>query len=234
MTQQFARTFILAGAVLGAAVAPAAAQDGPFPPARSLAPAAYPRWDAGGSFALWSLSNAETKNTWTSWETKAEYRADVGRYWTPHLKTDVAISASNQWHAYESEVFPIPGITGRTYAYIDSDRRLFTIAPAVTWQFRENSLWHPYVSGGVKVGMLQDHRFREGGTYRFGSGAGATSYTVTPLEEERTTVTARPFVAGGFKSYVSRSVFVRTEGRLAFASDGVRQVSAGVGMGVDF
>ena len=128
----------------------------------------------------------------------------------------------------------MPGITGRTYAYIDSERQLFAIAPAVTWQFRENALMHPYVSGGVKLGMLQEHRFREGGTYRSGSGASAASYTVTPLEEERMTVTARPFVAGGFKSYVSRSVFVRTEGRLAFASDGVRQVSVGIGMGVDF
>ena len=230
MPQLFARTFILAGAVLGAAVVPAAAQDAPFRPARSLAPAAYPRWDVGGGFALWSLSSSETGTTWTNWEAKAEYRADVGRYWTPHLKTDVAISASNRWDDYESEVFPVPGITGRTFAYIDSERQLFAIAPAVTWQFRENTLMHPYVSGGVKLGLLQEHRFREGGTFR----AGSTTYTVTPLEEQRTTVTARPFVAGGFKSYLSRSVFVRTEGRLAFASDGVRQVSVGIGMGVDF
>ena len=234
MPQLFARTFILAGVVLGAAVVPAAAQDAPFRPARSLAPAAYPHWDVGGGFALWSLSSSETGTTWTNWEAKAEYRADVGRYWTPHLKTDVAISASNRWDDYESVPFPVPGITGRTYAYINSERQLFAIAPAVTWQFRENALMHPYVSGGIKVGMLQEHRFREDGTYLFGSGAGAASYTVTPLEEQRTTVTARPFVAGGFKSYLSRSVFVRTEGRLAFASDGVRQVSVGIGMGVDF
>lgn len=232
MTQQFARTFILSVAVLGAAVVPAAAQDTPFRPARSLVPAAFPRWDAGGSLGLLAVTTSDTSSSWGGWEQKADYRVDVGRYWTTHLKTDVAVSASNQWDAFESVDYPATGIPGRTFAYIDSELRIFAIAPAVTWQFRENSLMHPFVSGGVKVGMLQEHRFRESGTYR--SGSGSASDTVTPLEGQRTKVSARPFVAAGFKSYLSRSVFVRTEGRLAFASDGVRQMTAGVGLGFDF
>jgi len=234
VTQQFARTLILAGAVLGAAVAPAAAQDVPFPSARSLVPAVFPRWDAGGSLGFLAVTTSDIGSSWRGWEQKADYRVDVGRYWTTHLKTEVAVSASNQWDAFESVDYPVPGIPGRTFAYIDAERQLFAIAPAGTWQFRENSLMHPFVSGGVKLGMLQEQRFRAGGTYRSGPGAGSASYTVTPLDEQRTTVSARPFVAAGFKSYLSRAVFVRTEGRLAFASDGVRQVTAGVGLGFDF
>ena len=222
MKHPVARTLILAGAVLGAAVAPAAAQYAPSRSERSLVPARFPRWDAGGSFAIWSLSPSETRNTWADWESHAEYRADVGRYWTTHLKTEVAFSATNQWIDYDEVPYPVPGITRPAYAYFPTERQLFAIAPAVTWQFRENTLMHPYVGGGVKVGMLREHRF------------GSSSDTVTRAEERTTTVTARPFVAGGFKSYLSRSVFVRTEAHLAFASDGICQMNVGIGLGVDF
>ena len=229
MKHPFARTFILAGAVLGAAVAPAAAQDAPFRSARSLVPAAFPRWDAGGSLGLLVVSTSDTGASWDDWEQKADYRFDIGRYWTTHLKTEVAVSTSNPSQDYETVQLRVPGVTS-PYAYDTIDRRLHTVAPALTWQFRENTFMHPYVSGGVKVGILQEHRYREEATYRFGT----VSYPVPPVDERRTLVLARPFVAGGFKSYISRSVYVRTEGRVAFAQDGVRQVSMMAGVGVDF
>ena len=88
---------------------------------------------------------------------------------------------------------------------------------------------HPFVSGGVKLGLLREHSVRETATYRAGS------LGSLPARDERSTqVLARPFIAGGFKSYVTRAVFVRTEGRLAFLPDGVRQVSVLAGVGTDF
>lgn len=220
---------VLIGSLLAAAPE-AVAQVAPVQPTRSLVPAAYPRWDAGGTVAVLAMSASETRSSWNDWDSQGEFRADIGRYWTTHLKTEVAIATSNQWEEFDSVPYPVPGITAPTFAYIDYERRLVSVAPAVTWQFRENTFMHPYVSGGVKLGMFREHRTREGGTFRVGS----LSYVVTSMDERSTTVTARPFIAGGFKSYVSRSVYVRTEARAAFASDGLSQLALGAGMGIDF
>ena len=227
MKQSFARTFILAGAILGAAVAPAAAQDVPPRSDRSLVPAEFPRWDATGSLGLLVVSTADTGVSWDSWEQKADYRLDVGRYWTTHLKTEVAFSTSNPTLDYDTVRLVVPGVAA-AYAYDEIDRQLYTVAPALTWQFFENNFVHPYVSGGVKIGILQERRHRLATTQR----SGAISYSVPAVDERRTLLLARPFVAGGFKSYISRSVFVRTEARVAFTQDGVRQVSMMAGAGV--
>lgn len=229
MTPCSFRRFTLASLVMAAAVIPAAAQDAPFQPARSLEAAEFPRWDVSGSIGFLSLKGSETKSSWADQELKAEYRFDLGRYWTTHLKTDVAVSTTNGWREYESVRLSGPG-EPNAFAYDDINRRLTTIAPAVTWQFRENTFMHPYVSGGVKVGMLDEHRVRERSGFRAGTG----TYQVEPLDERRLSVTARPFVAGGFKSYITRSVFARTEARAAFAQDGIRQLSVIAGVGVDF
>jgi hypothetical protein len=224
----FPLAVVVAAACLTGAAVDARAQ-GASAPSRTLVPATFPRWDASGSIGFLGVESSDTRQSWNSWDEKAEFRFDLGRYWTTHLKTDVALSASQGWQDYESVALSVPGVP-RAYAYYNIDRQLFNVAPAVTWQFRENTFMHPYVSGGVKIGLLQEHRYNEADTYRFGT----ITYTVPPVDERTTTVLVRPFVAGGFKSYISRSVFVRTEGRLAFAQDGARQASAIIGVGIDF
>jgi hypothetical protein len=221
-----AAAFLLVGVWTG----PAAAQNPPVPPSRSLVPAQFPRWDLSGSLGMLNIATAESGNAWRGWDRKFEYRADLGRYWTTHLRTELAVGTSNRWEDYEVVPLPVAGVQAPIYAYTDIERRLTTVAPAVTWQFRENSFMHPYVTGGVKVGLLQEHRVRTPDPYRFGGQA----LMVPPLDERATTVLARPFIAGGFKSYISRSAFVRTEGRVGLGPTGVRQVSMLAGVGFDF
>jgi hypothetical protein len=230
VTRTLIPTAVLATVLLAAAAVPAGAQQAsPAGPARSLVPRAFPRWDASGSVGLLAIAATDTHRSWGEWEQKVDYRFDLGRYWTTHLKTDVAVTTAHPWEDYEYEPPALPG-TAAPYVYTAVDRRLFMAAPAVTWQFRENTFMHPYVSGGVKIGVLQEHRYRPASTQR----VGPISYPVPPLDERSTTILARPFVAGGFKSYISRAVFTRTELRLGFAQDGVRQVSVVAGVGVDF
>ena len=208
----------------------AAAQTPPAPPARSIVPAAFPRWDVSGSMGMLNISTADSGRSWRGWDQRFEYRADLGRYWTTHARTELSVGTSNGWEDYEVAPFPVPGVPAPIYAATDIERRLTTVAPAVTWQFRENAFMHPYVSGGVKIGILEEHRLRTPDLYRFGP-QGAL---VPPLDERTTRVLARPFVAGGFKSYISRSAFVRTEGRVGVGSTGPRQVSILAGVGFDF
>ena len=228
MTHSLHRTIVLAAAILAAAGGQAGAQDIAVR-SRSLVPATFPRWDASGSIGFLAVTTSDTRRSWAGWEQKADYRFDLGRYWTTHVKTDVAVTTSNPWNDYESDVVTIAGVP-RAYAYNTIDRHLHAVAPAVTWQFRENTFMHPYVSSGVKINVLNEHRYRNDDTYRFGG----VSSPVPDLDERRTVVFARPFVAGCFKSYISRSIFTRTEARVAFARDGVRQVSIIAGVGGDF
>jgi hypothetical protein len=207
----------------------AAAQALPSPPSRSLVPVVFPRWDIGGSLGMLNISTADSGRSWRGWDQRFEYRADLGRYWNTHARTELSVGTSNSWEDYEVTPVPVPG-GAPIYAATDIERRLTTVAPAFTWQFRENSFMHPYVSGGVKVGILQEHRLRTPDPYRFG----AQGALVPPLDERTTRVLARPFIAGGFKSYVSRSVFVRSEGRVGVGSTGPRQVSMLAGVGFDF
>lgn len=230
MTHPSFRVLVLAAALIATGAAPVAAQNPPFRAPRSLVPVVSPRWDAGASAGLLSITTPESGGSWTGWQEAAEVRADVGRYWTTHLKTELGVGTSTAWTNYESERIPVPGSVAPSYAFTRIRRRVYTLAPAVTWQFRENTFMHPYVSGGAKLGIVQDHRDRESGM----SVVGNTSGAVARREERSTTLRARPFVAAGFKSYLSRAVYVRTEGRLAFAQDGVRHVSLLAGIGVDF
>lgn len=228
MTHSIHRAIVLAAACLTLSAGAAGAQNAP-PSNRSLVPATFPRWDAGGSIGFLAIKTSDTLTTWADWEQKAEYRFDLGRYWTTHLKTDVAVSASHPWQDYESLDVSVPGVP-RGFLYQRVDRQLFNVAPAVTWQFRENTFMHPYVSGGVRIGLLQEHRYNGNDTIRMGT----ISDTVPHVDERRTVLLARPFVAAGFKSYLSRSVFVRTEGRAGFAQDGMRQLTGIIGIGADF
>jgi len=209
----------------------AAAQPPSTVPSRSLVPATFPRWDLSGSLGLLNIATRDAGSAWRAWDVwdqKFEYRAGVGRYWTTHLRTELSVGTSNGWDDFDVAAFPVPGVAAPVYAFTNVERRLTTVAPAVTWQFRENTFMHPYVSAGVQAGILQEHRFRSPDVFR------STVASVPPIDERTTTIVGRPFVAGGFKSYLSRSAFVRTEGRVALASTGPQQVSIVAGIGFDF
>src|SRR5688572_25270823 len=113
-----------------------------------------PRWDAAGSIGFhWA---PETELSWPgggygdNWNAQGEYRIDVGRYWTDHLKTEFGFSTTNRWSTYEQELLSVAELRGgRGYAYIDRRLRLNAFSPAITYQFLENSLMHPYVTGGM-------------------------------------------------------------------------------------
>ena len=229
MTHLFRRALI--GLLLAvAAASQTAAQTPSTPPLRSIVPAVFPRWDVSGSLGMLNISTADSGRSWRGWDQRFEYRADLGRYWTTHARTELSVGTSNGWEDYDVAPFPVPGVAAPIYAATDIERRLTTVAPAFTWQFRENSFLHPYISGGVKLGILEEHRVRTPDLYRFGP----QGVLVPPLDERTTRVLARPFAAGGFKSYLSRSVFVRTEGRVGVGPSGPRQVSILAGVGFDF
>jgi hypothetical protein len=224
------RRLLVVALLVAVAAGRAAAQEVSRPPSRSLVPAAYPRWDLSGSLGALNIAIGRTPQPWRGdWDHKFEYRADAGRYWTTHFKTGVTVGTSNRFSDYEVDAFP-PGGPSPSYAYTNVERRVIMAGPALTWQFGENAFMHPYVSGGVQLWIVQQHRIRTPDTFRYG----ATGNQVPTIDERTTTVLGRPFAAGGFKSYISRTAYVRTEGRVGLSSAGLRQVSIAAGIGLDF
>jgi hypothetical protein len=220
---------LLVSLALAAGTSQATAQTPSNPSSRSLVPAVFPRWDLSGSLGMLNISTADSGRSWRGWDQRFEYRADLGRYWTTHARTELSVGMSNGWTDFD--LLPLaPGVAAPIYDYVEIERRLTIVAPAFTWQFRENTFMHPYVTGGANVGFLQEHRVVIPNLYRQGGQASQ----LPRFDEESTRVLVRPFLAGGFKSYISRSTFVRTEGRVAAGSTGARQVSLTAGVGFDF
>ena len=87
MTHPF-RPWFIAAVLLTASASQSLAQNLSVP-SRSLVPAAFPRWDLSGSLGLMNIAIRRNEEPWRGdWDHKLEYRADVGRYWTTHLKTE--------------------------------------------------------------------------------------------------------------------------------------------------
>ena len=165
---------------------------------------------------------------WSGWNGNAEVRTDLGRYWTPHFKTGLSVGTAPRFRSYEDAFVIVGGV--RRYAGVDVAARLTTIAPSVTYQFLDNDFMHPYVTAGVRVGVVNVHRTRRASSYL----DRGQNVDVPSIDERRTVLNARPFAAAGFKSYINHRTFVRTEALTAFGARGPTQVTLHLGLGVDF
>ena len=219
------RHAVWAGAVLLAATHAAAQTSRPL----NLKPEQYPRWDVGGGVGLFYLQSLDDESS-GNWDLHGDVRFDLGRYWTTHLKTELGVSVPHTWTDYRYETFPAPGFPLGAYTFTEVDRRLTTLSPAVTYQFLENTFAHPYVSTGVRVGVVETHAHRSERTWT----QPGLSYTVPALDERSTSLRAAPFVAGGFKSYFSDRVFLRSEALVALRSREADQMTFRLSLGFDF
>ena len=204
-----------------AAVAPA--QTAGSPPEMS-------DWDV--TFSLGVLSSSpkdEAQNHGgTAWH--SEVLLDVGHYWTQHVKTEAGISFLNQRDDYEFESFPVPGLPGGGYSVIQKSIRMALVTPALTYQFGENELAHPYVSVGARVEFLEIHSARDAQIIT----QNRITYPVPGLDRRDSVVLVRPIVAAGFKSYFNERTFIRTELQTSVGADLRAHPAARVGFGFDF
>jgi hypothetical protein len=195
----------------------------------SMEPANPPRWDAAGGFGLLARRHADDPYSYGWWDQTGEVRFDAGRYWTTHLKTEIGVSLPQTWN--DRICSPIPGAGFPAgFACSAIDHRLTLISPAVTYQFLENTFAHPFVSTGVRFG-IQETQIHRPEDIRALNRAGPG---VPEVERRMTTIHARPFVAGGFKSYFNDRTFVRSEALVAFDSSRAHQMAFRLGFGIDF
>ena len=203
-------------------------------PTVTLAPERPARWDLTGHAGWLGVNKSDTFDTgWNDWYDAGAFGVSAGYYWTTHLKTefDVATTTESRIFAYESVVLP-----GELYPFQRSREHFFrstTFSGGASYQFYENSWFHPFLGLGVDV-VRESTRVE-------------MPYQFIPLRDGRpplifpaantdweASVSARPFATGGFKWYVSERAFIRGDLRTSFSPDDGESVVWRAGVGFDF
>jgi hypothetical protein len=203
------------------------------PPTISLSPPQPARWDLAGQVTWFGSNKAKVAPDWNSWYSSGAGGLTVGRYWTPHLKTEVAATVSRVGRLYATD--PIV-FNGQFPAAFVTRERLFqatTVTAAVSYQFFENQWVHPFVGGGLEVVrerqrvnvLRQTIPAREPPSSQFVPGS---------LGAPEVTYAAQPFVNAGLKMFVSERAFVRTEVMTSINSRGLAHATWSGGIGVEF
>ena len=187
-----------------------------------------PKWDAGVSFGfLWGdgwYSDGEIYG-----EPHTAYHFELGRLLTTHLKTDAAVILTNREHDFDYAPFPVAGTPG-AYSFIEHDRTVTVFSGALTYQFFENAMMHPFVSGGVQIGAVNDHLHRDPQSYT----VNRITYSVPGLDKDTSSVGVRPFMAVGAKSYFNERTFIKSEFSIAVKGNGFSHAVLRLGFGFDF
>jgi hypothetical protein len=152
-----------------------------------------------------------------------------GFYWTDHVKTEISVAWTSEASRYGREVLPGPG--NRTL-YFENKYRNVVASAAQSYQFGRNAFFHPFLTVGIDVDRERHTRDRPAQTM-FSSGPPAQTIIIPASINTETRTEPRPFAGAGFKGYLSRKGFFRTDLKFGFAG-GVDQVTWRVGFGADF
>lgn len=187
-----------------------------------------PKWDAGVSFGiLWGDGWYPETEGYS--EPRVAYHFELGRFLTTHLKTDAAVILTNKGEVYDYVPTPVPGVPG-VYSFTEHDRTLTIFSGALTYQFFENAMMHPFVSAGVQIGATNDHLHRSAQTYT----VNRVPVTVPGIDTSTTSTAARPFVAVGAKSYFNERTFLKSEFSTGVNGNGFSHAVLRLGFGFDF
>jgi hypothetical protein len=176
----------------------------------------YRAWDVSGAATLRLGEHDDAVVPLGAWT------AEVGRYWTAHLKTSVTVTTAGQRN-YIGGTFDPRALTSSSS---ESVTRPAGLGVSAAWQFFENDFVHPYISAGARLASVstQTRVYSTRSPYQF------LGTFDTP---ERLQV--RPTIGGGFKSYFGNGrAFMRSELVMSVAPHGSVNAILLFGAGVDF
>ena len=202
---------------------PVFAQTGP---SVTLQPQNPRRWDAAFQFGWRGVDRSDTAPEWNSWYDVGSVGGSVGYYLTAHVKVDLDIAGTSQGRVYSYPVSPV--------ARPQQDEfRATTFNGTVSYQFFDNTWFHPFVGAGFDV-VRESARVRLP-QYIFWP---APSAPIVPVPEQVSDwdsfVTVHPATTAGFKWYVTERAFVRSDVRWAFSSKRAESFTWRGGVGFDF
>lgn len=199
----------------------------------SLSPGDLRSWDVTGSIGWLAGDKSDFAEEWNDWYDTFSASADVGRYWTPHLKTEVGMTGTTEGSVYTHVQVPSPRQPFTVFIPIEHHFRLTAINLAAAYQFLDNQWVHPFLSAGVQLGWEHERRFAPEQVI---FGLDPRNPQIAPVIDrvEAREFAPRPFVSGGAKFYVAERGFIRTDLTVAWHRGGVGQVSWRAGIGADF
>lgn len=199
-------------------------------PRVTIAPAETSRWDVAGHITWLGERRPAESFEWDSWVGVASGGGSIGYYWTPHLKTEFDIATSSEGETYSVEIVPVPGLTTPLFIERDHEIRFTTAAAGLTGQFFENAWFHPFIGAGVELVREREHIEIVPPPVP----PRGPSVSLPAPAETRVRYNGRPYIATGFKAYVSEHAFIRTDIRTSWSRDGLAALGWRSGIGVDF
>lgn len=196
----------------------------------TVVPADSPRWDAA-AHVIWLGERRSTDAfQWDRWFGVASGGGSVGYYWSSHLKTELDLSTSGEGDTFSLAIVQVPGSNAPLYLERTHELRFTTVSAGLFGQFFENAWFHPFVGAGIELVRERQHI----DVVPPPLPPRASTVGSLPTSETRVNYRGRPFMAAGFKVYVSDHAFIRSDIRTSWAGDGLAALGWRTGVGVDF
>lgn len=152
----------------------------------------------------------------------------VGRYWTPHIKTELDATIAGEGDRYVTRQIVLPGERSPRFFSSEEHWQERSLAALVTVQAGRNWWVHPYLQGGVSFDW---DRVRSDSFPIF---IGQTPvWPPNAVSGTGTRQVTRGVIGGGAKFYVSERAFFRAEVRTSFGG-GSTHAQFRTGFGADF
>lgn len=229
----------LGAAFVAAALLVASAASGQERPVLSLTPVESAQWDIAAHVGWLASSKSDIGADWDDWYNAIAGGASIGRYLTPHVKTEIHAAMSGEGRMYGQDPVPLtaafPVFLAREHHF-----RTATVGAGLSYQFFENQWFHPFVGGGIEV-LRERHRVRVPQQFvptvptRAPFPIAPEPFLIVPAVSLAPEVSyaARPFVTAGFKWYVAERTFFRTTIQSSFSNRGTTHVVWAAGIGAD-
>ena len=206
-------------AIIAAATASAVAQSAP------------PKGDAA-AFVSWQAAGVQHRGSFEGdgWSHSLFGGASAGLYWTEHLKSELDFGGSTSAMSYAHRRVVTNGTILFQTSVVEASRR--TLGISQQYQFYENAWFHPHVGAGANVTWetRTEHLLP---AYLLDPATGRPLADPTGRATRSTELDVRPFIAGGFKAYMTPRWFFRADTRLAFAR-GFEESHVRLGVGRDW
>jgi len=199
-------------------------------PTVTLEPSTSTRWDVAAHITWLGERRPAESFEWDRWFGVASGGGSIGYYWTTHLKTEVDLFTSSEGEIYSVEFISVPGLTSPLFIERDHEVRFTTLSAGLTSQFFENAWFHPFASIGLELVREREHIE----TVPPPVPPRGTSVSLAPEDVTRVRYGGRPYLATGFKVYLSEHAFIRSDIRTSWSSQGLAALGWRSGVGVDF
>jgi hypothetical protein len=195
------------------------------------APQPIVRADVTGSVGWLAVAkDASSEFEVNRWHHSLFGAAGAGWYWTDHHKTEVDIGVGQAAESFTGQPVTIDGV--RTFVTTESQFSRRTLGISQQYQFFRNAWFHPHVAAGALV-TWERITDRISPVVIFDRPGPGRELRPGRTEGPRTEVTVRPFLATGFKAYMNRRGFFRSDIRVGFRG-GADDVLVRFGFGIDF